>query len=182
MRPAVSKMNYDQLRLLPEDRQRHELVDGELLMTPAPKPKHQRVLARLHLSLARHTGEGRLGEVFIAPIDVVFEDYTVVEPDLLFIRAERADIVGEDAIHGAPDMVAEILSPSTFYNDLRVKMNVYGRFGVEEYWIVDPEKETIDVFRLSGAKLELARQFTVDAVLESPLFPDLRLAVKGVFR
>ena len=182
MKSAVSKMNYDQLRLLPDDRQRHELVDGELLMTPAPKPRHQIILGELYSALSSHVKQHRLGKVLLAPVDVVFEDHTVVEPDLLFIRADRASIVGEEAIHGAPDLVVEILSPSTFYNDLRIKMNVYGRFGVQEYWIVDPEKETIELYRLAGTKLELARQFSSDAALESTLLPGLRLPVITIFQ
>jgi Uma2 family endonuclease len=185
MKPATAKitpkMNYDQLRLLPDDRQRHELVDGELLMTPSPSTRHQRIVSRVHIALATHVNQHRLGEVFIAPMDVVFEDYTVVEPDLLFIRSERASIVGEDAIHGAPDLVVEVLSPSTFYNDLRIKMNVYGRFGVQEYWIADPEKETIEQYRLAANKLGLARQFPADSTLESPLLPSFRLSVMTIF-
>jgi len=182
MKPAAAKMNYDQLRLLPDDRQRHELVDGELLMTPAPKPKHQRVLNELNLALSAYVKEHRLGEVYIAPIDVVFEDHTVLEPDILFVRRERAGIVGEEAIHGAPDLVVEVLSPSTFYNDLRIKMNVYGQFGVEEYWIVDPEIEAIEQYRLAGTKHELARSFLSSTALESPLFPGLRIPVEGIFQ
>jgi Uma2 family endonuclease len=181
MRPAVSKMNYDQLRLLPDDRQRHELVDGELLMTPSPNTRHQRVLNKINLALTAHAIQHGLGEVFIAPYDVVFEDHTVLQPDILFVSAQRAGVVGEDAIHGAPDLVVEVLSPSSFYNDLRIKMNVYGRFGVQEYWVVDPEKETIEVYRLAGAKLELTRQFSADSAFESPLFPNLALTIKSVF-
>ena len=182
MKSAVSKMNYDQPRLLPDDRQRHELVDGELLMTPSPNARHQRILRKLAFRLSAHVEEHGLGEVFIAPFDVIFEDHSVVEPDILFVTAKRASIVGEEAIHGAPDLVVEILSPSTFYNDLRIKMNVYGRFGVQEYWIVDPEKETIEQYRLAGTKLELARQFASEATLESTLFPGFRLPVKTIFQ
>jgi len=174
-------MTYDQYRLMPEDGKRYELVNGELLMTPSPTPKHQRILNEINLALSAHVKRNRLGEVFIAPVDVVFDEHTVLEPDLLFIRSARAPIVGEKAIHGAPDLVVEILSPSSFYHDLRVKMSLYGKFGVEEYWIVDPEKETIEQYRIAGAKLELARQFSSDAALESPIFPGFRLPVKSIF-
>jgi Uma2 family endonuclease len=186
MQPSAAKtrakMTYDQLQLLPDDRQRHELVDGELLMTPSRSARHQRIVRNLALALSEHVTRDRLGEILFAPFDVVFEDYSVVEPDILFVSAARASIIGEEAIHGAPDLVAEILSPSTFYNDLRIKMNVYGRFGVQEYWIVDPEKETIEVYCLAGAKLELARQFPADATLESALFPGFHLPVKTIFQ
>jgi len=174
-------MTYDQYRLMPEDGKRYELVNGELLMTPSPTTRHQRIVRDLSFALSAHVKQKGLGEIFIAPLDVVFEDHTVLEPDILFVRRDRASIVGEEAIHGAPDLVVEILSPSSFYHDLRVKMLLYGKFGVEEYWVVDPDKEIIEQFRLAGTGLELARQFASDAALESAIFPGFRLPVKSIF-
>jgi Uma2 family endonuclease len=178
---SATKMSYVELQLLPDDRQRHELVDGELLMTPAPRPRHQRVLNKLNIAISAHVEKHQLGEVFIAPVDVVLDEHTVLEPDLLFVKAERSGIVQEDAIHGAPDLVVEILSPSSFYNDQRVKLAAYGKFGVGEYWIVDPEIETIAVYRFAGAKLELARQFNANESLESPLFTGIHLPIGSIF-
>src|ERR1019366_2754225 len=136
---SATKMTYDLYRLLPEDGKRYELIDGELLMTPAPSPKHQRIVRRLGFQLSSYVEANGLGEVFIAPVDVVFEEHVVVEPDILFVSRERRGMVREEAIHGAPDVVVEILSPSSFYHDLRRKMGLYSQFGVQEYWIVDPE-------------------------------------------
>ncbi len=146
MKPAAAKMTYDQYCLLPEDGKQHELIDGELFVTPAPTPRHQRILRRLAFQLSAYIDANGLGEVYLAPVDIVLDKHTVVQPDVLFIRQDRLGIVGEEAIEKAPDLVVEILSPSTFYKDLRRKMAAYSQFGVQEYWIVDPEKQTIELY------------------------------------
>jgi Uma2 family endonuclease len=177
----TSKMTYDQLCLLPEDRQRHELFDGELVMTPSPRPRHQAIVVRLTTALENFVKAHGLGEVFTAPLDIVFEPHTVLQPDLLFIGRGRLHIIGEDAIEGPPDLVVEVLSPSTFYNDLRRKMATYARFGVAEYWIVDPEKQTVELYSLTGEQLLMRHSFSSSDFLESPLFPGLRLPVHSIF-
>jgi len=181
MKSAATKMTYALYRLLPEDGKRHEAIDGELFMTPAPSPKHQRILGELHSQLLAPVKGKALGEVLVSPIDVVFEEHTFVQPDILFVSRQRQHIVAEEAIHGAPDLVIEILSPSSFYHDLRRKMGVYAQFGVQEYWIVDPEKQTIELYGRTGDKLQLARQFSSDDILESPLLSGFRLPVKSIF-
>ena len=122
-----------------------------------------------------------LRRVYVAPLDIVFEIHNVLQPDVLFIRQDRLSILGELVVEGAPDLVVEVLSPSTFYNDLRRKMSVYSRFGVQEYWIVDPEKQTLEVHTLSGGQLQLHRSFSAEATLESPLLPGLHLPVSNIF-
>jgi len=180
MTQAATKMTYEQYCLLPEDGKQYELIDGELFMTPAPKPKHQKTVGRLYEELSRFVRQNSLGEVFVAPVDVLMDRYTVLQPDVLFIGAARLSIVGEDAIEGAPDLVVEVLSPSTFYKDLRKKMTAYSQFGVQEYWIVDPETQTIELYARRDNKLQLAQKFSSEETLESALFPGLRLAVKDV--
>ena len=150
-------------------------------MTPAPTPKHQRIAGELFSLLLAYVKANSLGEVYIAPVDVVFEDHTVLEPDLLFISLARQGIVGEDAIHGAPELVVEVLSPSTFYHDLRRKMTVYSQFGVQEYWIVDPEKQTIELHQRMGEGLQLVRQFASHETFRSPLLPGFQLGVHTIF-
>ena len=174
-------MTYAQLCLIPDDRKRHELIDGELIMTPAPTPKHQRIAGELFSLLLEYVKANALGEVYIAPVDVVFDDHTVLEPDLLFISQARRGIVGEDAIHGAPELVVEVLSPSTFYHDLRRKMTAYSQFGVQEYWIVDPEKQTVELYGRGAEELQLTRRFSSEETLESSLLPGFRLAVNSIF-
>jgi Uma2 family endonuclease len=182
MKPSAAKMNYDLYRLLPDDGKRYELIDGELMMmTPAPTPQHQKIVGNLFSELRAHVKANQLGEVFVAPVDIVLEDHTVVEPDILFIRRERQGMVREEAIHGAPDVVVEILSPSSFYHDLRRKMRIYSQFGVQEYWIVDPEKQAIDLYARAGNELKLTRQFASHETFQSPLLVGFRLAVSAIF-
>ena len=174
-------MTYDQYCLLPEDGKQYEVIDGELFMTPAPRTRHQKIVVRLTEELSRFVRENRRGEVFVAPTDVLLDRHTIVQPDVLFIRQQRLEIVGEEAIEGAPDLVVEVLSPSTFYKDLRKKMTAYSQFGVQEYWIVDPETETIEIYARRDDKLQLAQKFSSGDAVESALLPGLRLAVKDVF-
>ena len=181
MTQAATKMTYDQYCLLPEDGKQYEVIDGELFMTPAPRPKHQKIVVRLTEELSRFVRENNLGEVFVAPVDVLLEQHTVVQPDVLFISAARLSIVGEDAIEGAPDLVVEVLSPSTFYKDLRKKMTAYSQFGVQEYWIVDPETQSIEVYARRDEKLQLAQKFSSGETVESALLPGVQLAVNDVF-
>jgi Uma2 family endonuclease len=180
MSKTATKMTYAQYCLLPEDGKQYEVIDGELFMTPAPRPKHQRIVLRLAEELSRFVRENSRGEVFISPIDVLLEEHTFLQPDVLFIRKERLDIVKEEAIEGPPDLVVEVLSPSTFYKDLRKKMTAYSQFGVQEYWIVDPETETVEIYARRDDKLELAHKFSPGEAVESALLPGWRLAVKDV--
>jgi Uma2 family endonuclease len=181
MSQAATKMTYEQYCLLPADGKQYEVIDGELFMTPAPRTRHQKIVVRLTEELSRFVRENGLGEVFVAPTDVLLEPHTVVQPDVLFIRKERLAIVKEDAIEGAPDLVVEVLSPSTFYKDLRKKMTAYAQFGVQEYWIVDPETESIEICARRDEKLQLVRRFSSGESVESALLPGFRLAVKDVF-
>lgn len=131
----------------PDDGQRYEVIQGELLMAPAPNVRHQEVsfaLARILDDFVRSKG---LGKVYISPVDVVLGD-DMVEPDVVFVSNERAGIVGRERINGAPDLVVEVLSLSTSVRDLRAKWDIYARSGVREYWVVNPEAETVSVMAL----------------------------------
>ena len=181
MKPAAAKMTYDQYCLLPEDGKQHELIDGELFVTHAPTPRHQRILGKLYSQLSAYVETNSLGDVFVAPVDIVLDKHTVVQPDVLFIRQDRLGIVGEQAVEKAPDLVVEILSPSTFYKDLRRKMAAYSQFGVQEYWIVDPEKQTMEIYQRLGEGLQLTRQISSEETWESPLLPGFQMTVSSVF-
>ncbi|MBI4443603.1 MAG: Uma2 family endonuclease [Acidobacteria bacterium] len=174
-------MTYDLYCLLPDDGKQYEVIDGELFITPAPKPRHQKIVLRLAKELSDFVMKNSLGEVFVAPVDVILDQYTVLEPDVLFIRQHRLEIVKEEAIEGAPDLVVEVLSPSTFYKDLRKKMTAYSQFGVQEYWIADSETQTIEIYTRRDDKLQLAQKFSSGETVASALLPGLRLAVKDVF-
>lgn len=153
--PASQGWTYQQYLEL-DDEQRYEIIDGELLMTPAPGTRHQEISSELGFRIMQFVREHHLGKVLFAPTDVVFSEERVVQPDILFIRADRVpEIVKERAIHGAPDLVAEILSPHSIHRDRHRKMKLYEQEGVRDYWIVDPANRAIEVFTLAEAGYEL---------------------------
>ena len=173
------RLTWDDLLRLPEDGLRHELIDGEHYVTAAPNLRHQDVLRQLLFPLGNHLDAHPIGKIYFAPADVVLSDYDVVEPDLLFVSNERREILG-DRVNGAPDLAVEILSPSTRRMDEQKKRDLYHRFGVREYWVVDPELETVKIYRRqadgkSPRVAELSRE--TDDRLESPMVPGFSLAL-----
>jgi len=174
-------MTYGQYCLLPEDGNQYELFDGELVMTPSPTRRHQEIVGKLYRRLAEFVDDRSLGEVYIAPLDTIFDQYNVLQPDILFVSKERLAEVGRERIEGAPDLVVEVLSPSTFHKDLRRKMRVYSQFGVREYWIVDPEVRTVELYTRTGEGLQLAQRFSSQETFESRLLPGFRFPVESLF-
>ena len=136
---------YQHYVLLPDDGNRYEIIDGERFVTPAPGMRHQELSTELLLALGAHVRRHGLGRVFHAPCDVVLTDTDVVQPDLLFVSNARADRLTEANLQGAPDLAIEIVSPTTRRQDEILKRDLYGRHHVREYWIVDPELETVRV-------------------------------------
>ena len=143
------RYGYEDLLAMPDDGNRHELVEGDLLVSPVPNRRHQRIVWNLVRLFGRLEERG-LGQGYVAPFDVVLDWHTVFEPDVLFIRTERLDIVTERNVSGAPDLVVEVLSESTRDADLGPKLRAYGRHGVGEYWVTDPDANTVQVFRREG--------------------------------
>ena len=184
---AERRWTYSDLVALPDDQLRHELIDGEHVVSPSPSLSHQQVLLRLSTTLDTDVQRQRLGEVLFAPFDVKLSPWTVLVPDLVYFTAARfAEVVNEKHATAAPDLVVEILSPGTRRRDLGRKREVYDREGVREYWIVDPDARSITTLRRPGpdAGLSDMRTLTLSAgdVRESPLFPGLRIALRDVFR
>ena len=145
---SAAKLTYEDFLQFPEDGKRHELIDGVHYVNAAPVPYHQLLSGRLFAELYLQIAKTRIGTVFAAPIDVELSRHDVVEPDLLVISAENSRIIGAQRIQGAPDLVVEILSPSTSSYDRRQKFDLYERARISEYWIVDPESSTIDQYWL----------------------------------
>jgi len=180
MKRANIRFTYSDYLQLPEDK-RHEILDGELYEMAAPNTRHQRVSRNLMMALIQHVQASDLGEIFVAPYDVILSEENVVQPDQLFVRKERLGIIGELNISGSPDLVVEILSPGTRSKDLEIKRKIYAAFGVQEYWIVDPEAGSIEVlcWTESGYRTEaLAHR---SGTLSSPLFPGLALDLAEIF-
>ena len=137
----------------------YQLIEGKLVMSPAPTSNHQRILIRLTRVLATFVESRSLGEVLIAPLDVYLSEKNALQPDLIYIAEERNHIV-EKHIEGAPDLVMEILSPSNASYDLYLKKDIYEEAGVREYWIVDPMQESVAVYFLEADKFKLQGQYT----------------------
>ncbi len=133
-------LTYADYAALPDDGNRYQLLEGELVMTPSPRAWHQQVSYRLEFKLLAHVQEHDLGEMYHAPLDVTLDDHNVVQPDIFFISKERAGILQDGRILGAPDMCVEILSPGTVRLDRVRKLELYARFDVTHYWIVDLER------------------------------------------
>ncbi len=175
------RFTYRDYLLLPEG-DRRELIGGEFLVVPAPTPHHQRVSARLQRALHDFVEANGLGEVFDAPIDVVLSEENVVQPDLIFVARDRASVVRETHVAGAPDLVVEIVSPSTADRDRETKRRLYFKYGVREYWLVDPGAGTIEVLVPGAADFETHRVFPRGTRLSSPLLPGLSIPVEDIVR
>lgn len=146
--PVDTGLTYDDLASLPDDGLRRELIDGELYVTPSPIRDHQEAVEAIVFALARYRRE-RGGQLYFAPMDVRFSDRTVVEPDVLFIAAERVELLRDPRfVDVVPDLVVEVSSPSTRRLDLIKKRGLYEREGVPEYWFVDLDAAVVDVYRL----------------------------------
>ena len=169
------------LAQLPEDGKRYEILGGDLAVSPSPNQKHQNVIRRLSAFFIVVETRG-YGRWYPAPFDVVLDDYNVVEPDLLFLRTERLALVTEANVQGPPDLIVEVLSPSTRERDLGVKAHLYARFGVNEYWVVDPDSETLTVYRLTSAGYQPQGPFRRGETVVSPLFSETPLQIADVFR
>ena len=178
----VVKFTYEDYLATPDD-ERYELLDGDLIMVPAPNLKHQRVLLELARRLAQFIKDRGLGELFIAPCDVYLSETNVVQPDLLFVSRAREHLLSDgQKVRGAPDLVIEILSPSTETKDRSLKRDLYGRHGVTEYWLVDPVAETISIHRQRGGVLAATHTFGRGQTLRSALFAGLELRLDDVSR
>ena len=182
MATTARRLTFEDLELIPEEHEgdRHELVDGELVVTPPPATKHQTVSSNLVYALEQIVRDQRLGRVYTAPTGIRFTPDTVLIPDIIFVAQDRFHIIGPQTIDAPPDLVVETLSPGTRRRDLKVKRELYARFGVREYWIVDPDARAVTVLALTGDKYEMV-PLRDDAMIQSRVLPGLSLTLSGVF-
>jgi Uma2 family endonuclease len=184
---ARTEWTYRDLVALTDDHLRHELIDGEHLVTPSPGTPHQLILWNLSGILGSYLRANPIGTALAGPFDVKLSLFTVLVPDLVYFTAERfARVVNEKHATAAPDLVVEVLSPGTRRRDRGRKRAVYDREGVQEYWIVDPDAQSITALRRIHAGGGLTDVTTASAaagdVLDAPLFPGLRIPLRDVFR
>jgi Uma2 family endonuclease len=181
VRAAKRRVTYADMLEWPDDGQRYELYDGEVVVVPAPLLRHQRVAAHL-MDLLRDYEDATGGMMVPAPFDIVLSEHNVVQPDVVFFRADRRHLLSDWApARVPPDLAVEVLSPSTETRDRGRKMQLLARFGVAEYWIVDPARNTLQIHALRGEAYE--RVVTADAgdIVTSPTLSDLSFAASRVF-
>jgi Uma2 family endonuclease len=168
-------LTYKDYEALPNDGRRYEIHEGELSVTPAPGTRHQRILGRLYRLLSPHVEAGHLGEVLLSPVDCILSDSTIVQPDLAYLDPTRAHLVSVRGIEGPPTLVIEILSPSTTNIDRSTKQQLYRRFEIPYYWIVDPEARSVEAYGLAEGTYRLLQRASGAAAVALPPFPDLAL-------
>lgn len=183
---ADTRLTYDDFVLFPDDGKRHEIIDGVHYVTPSPNLRHQALVGRIFFEITLYLrSRPGAGQVFPSPLDVVLSFYDVVEPDLLFVAGDQTAILTEKNVQGPPALVVEVLSKGTRKRDAQIKRRLFERTGVREYWLVDPELDTVQVFR-PGAQRRLVRVDELTAedghTLTTPLLPGCAIDLRGLFR
>ena len=179
--PGPYRLTYADWLQFPDDGRLYEIIEGELFVSPPPNIAHQRISRDLGFRLMTYLEEGGRGEILDAPVGVRVTDESIVEPDLAVVLREHADRIGTQAIEGPPDLVVEVLSPGTAPRDLGAKRRVYEELGVVEYWIVDPETESVEVLRLEAGRYARHGLYRRADVLRSGLLEGLEIELGPIF-
>ncbi|MBI4506782.1 MAG: Uma2 family endonuclease [Chloroflexi bacterium] len=179
--PERVVLTYADYLELHDDRMRYQLLEGELDVTPAPSTIHQTVVKNLLVILDLYVRRGRLGTVFVAPCDVVLNDNNVVQPDLLFVSRERAAIIERACVRGAPDLIVEVLSPRTERTDREIKWQIYARYGVAHYWLIDPDRREATALVLEAGGYRQAVVAQGGETFAAPPFADLAIPLADVW-
>jgi Uma2 family endonuclease len=170
---------YEDLASLPDDGLRRELLGGELIVTPAPRLRHQDIVLRIAVALAQHLDAHSGGRVFIAPVDVVLSEHDVVEPDVVFVADAQLQMLGERNVRGAPALIVEVLSDPRI--DRVRKRDLYARYGVLEYWIADPDADRVEVHRLAHGRYPKPEIYEPGDCLTYGSLPGLAIDVAALF-
>jgi len=181
---TATRMTYEEFMALPEEEGKHyELIEGELVLNPASNLRHQTIVGNLYLALRVYFDQHRNGKVFVAPVDIVLSGENVLEPDIIAVLTDRAPRLQKKNVQGAPNIAVEVLSEGSRRKDEVTKRRLYERFGVDEYWIVDPAIDGVKVYRRSGDVFDLAIEINTDSggSITSPLLPGFALDVNDVF-
>ena len=180
--PAQGQWTYQDFLRLPDEGIRYEIIDGVLYMTNAPDTQHQHTVVQMVVAIENLARAGSSGLVLTAPIEVHLPGIAqLVQPDVLFVVQARREIVKAQFIEGAPDLIVEVLSPSTTRLDRKVKFDAYERAGVREYWVANPKLHSLEVYSLTGGEYALHGEYGSGERLTSPLLPGLDLLTNVVF-
>lgn len=179
--PPQGSWTYEDYCRLPDDGWIYEVIEGELYMSPAPKPIHQENSGNLFAEFRDYARKHDAGKAYNAPIDVLLPGLaTPVQPDVIFINKARLNIVRDERVEGAPDIIVEVLSPSNWLVDRRDKFRIYAKAGVREYWIVDPKARTIELFCLRGSTYALIGKYGVGEIVRSEVLSGFEVKVEEV--
>lgn len=180
--PEQGAWTYEDWLRLPSDGYRYEILNGELHMTPPPSLKHQHVVTKLSRRMGAFIEERGLGWLWVSPVGVRLPNQPVpVQPDVVFVRAERRDVIGDDYVEGTPDLVVEVLSPSNWLYDRREKLRAYQEAGVPEYWIVDCRARTVEVRVLEEGRYTLQAEFRSGEAARSQVLAGFQVVVDDLF-
>ncbi|HUW63697.1 MAG TPA: Uma2 family endonuclease [Spirochaetia bacterium] len=160
---------------------RYQLIGGDLVLAPSPTPYHQDVSSNLNRLMDRFVLQNDMGIVRYAPLDVYLNEKETYQPDIIYIARDRLGIKGKKKIEGAPDLVVEILSPSTAYDDLTTKFRNYEKYGVKEYWVVDPEEKSVEIFVATGGRLLSNQQVAGQGTIASNVLVGFTVDLENVF-
>ncbi|MEP9410331.1 MAG: Uma2 family endonuclease [Candidatus Brocadia sp.] len=164
-----------------DDGQRYEVIEGELIVAPAPSFKHQEVITRLVRLISNYVYEKEVGKVVASPVDVVLRKDIVLQPDIIYISHKNMGIVRDAGVFGTPDIIIEVLSPASVYRDMQVKKNIYERFGIQEYWIVFPDEKVIEIFTLDKGRYALISSAEKAGKIVSQVL-GMEIDIKDVFQ
>jgi Uma2 family endonuclease len=179
--PPQGKWTYEDYCRLPEDGWIYEIIEGELFMSPAPLTRHQKSGGKIFAMFLNFAEEHDAGEPYISPIDVVLPGLaTPVQPDVIFVTKERLDIIKEERVEGAPDIIVEVLSPWNWIVDRRRKFTIYAKAGVREYWLIDPKARTIELFCLRGSTYALIGKYGAGETVRSEVLVGFEVKVENV--
>ena len=176
--PAVTSADFEEM---PPGPPYYQLIEGQLVMSPSPFTRHQRVVLRLGSLLHQFVQDRQLGEVFVAPLDVFLNELNVYQPDIAYLSPAQLHLVSEKGIEGAPDLCVEVLSKSTERFDRTTKKKVFAQCGLREYWLVDAEARTVTIFDLHANSEELESVLRIGEHLKSKLLRGLKIDLGRVF-
>jgi Uma2 family endonuclease len=174
-------LTYADYVALPDDGKRYEILDGELSVTAAPGRTHQRAVGTLFSLFDTHVRARGLGEVYVSPFDVILHDTSIVQPDIVYVATARLGIISERGVGGTPTLAVEVISPSSGQIDRHTKLQLYARYGVPHFWIVDPFARSIDAHVLQSVGYVLAARAAGDEPLRAEPFPDLTIPLTSLW-
>jgi Uma2 family endonuclease len=176
---------YDDYLKINDDK-RYEIIEGELIMNPAPSSKHQIIINNLGYFITDFVKKNNLGQVIYSPYDVILDSNVVVQPDILYISKENIKNIKKRGLFGSPDLVVEIVSPSSLKRDTEDKRNIYKKYGIKEYWIIFPNEEIIEVLELEEGTYKVFDYSSTEDTdneqkVKSKVFAGLEIKLKDIF-